>query len=76
MYNSIDDSEEIEALEKAGLRPLQKPPPGMGLLPTPAAKVTPTPMPSAQLPRMSTIPSLFDLKVEPSPELQKRIEQK
>nr|CAB3267880.1 zinc finger protein ZF(C3H)-7 [Phallusia mammillata] len=82
MYNSIDDSEEIEALEKAGLRPLQKPPPGMGLLPTPSIKppqataVKPAaPLLGGHTPRMTGIPSLFDIQVEPSPELQKRIDQ-
>ena len=63
----MDDSKEIEALEKAGLKPLDKPPPGKGLLPTPQMSMTSN---------KSTIPSLFDITVQPTPELQQKIDAK
>nr|XP_018669106.1 ziinc finger protein Ci-ZF(C3H)-7 isoform X1 [Ciona intestinalis] len=77
-YSSVDDSEEIKALEKAGIKPLQKPPPGVGLLPTPPINMLIQPQgsnPPKQMPHMRKhpIPSLFDITVAPSAELQQRI---
>jgi len=78
IYNSVDDAAEIKALEKAGLRPLQKPPPGMGLLPTPPANLAL--VPADKLPSISAsgpdpaLPSLLDLKVQPTPEFQLKID--
>ena len=62
----MDDSKEIEALQKVGIKPLDKPPPGMGLLPTPSS--------SLMLSNNSEIPSLMDLVVQPTPELQQKID--
>nr|NP_001121591.1 ziinc finger protein Ci-ZF(C3H)-7 [Ciona intestinalis]FAA00112.1 TPA: zinc finger protein [Ciona intestinalis] len=61
-YSSVDDSEEIKALEKAGIKPLQKPPPGVGLLPTPPTSLFDiTVAPSAELQQRinnNAVPSL------------------
>uniref|UniRef100_H2Y439 C3H1-type domain-containing protein n=1 Tax=Ciona savignyi TaxID=51511 RepID=H2Y439_CIOSA len=72
-YSSVDDSEEIEALEKVGIKPLQKPPPGVGLLPTPPSNMR-LPPPGKPVNRKQAIPSLFDITVTPSVELQQKID--
>ncbi|XP_076801481.1 uncharacterized protein LOC143445948 [Clavelina lepadiformis] len=78
----LRESKEIEELEKAGIKPLQKPPPGIGLLPTPPAGMAlvshtklPPPGQGHRVKKSSSkIPSIFDIKVEPTPEMQKKID--
>ncbi|XP_077967803.1 uncharacterized protein LOC120326008 isoform X1 [Styela clava] len=73
VLGGVDDSWEISELAKVGLKAFDKPPPGVGLLPTPdmppsvSANANNTP---------NAIPSIFDISVEPTANLQKRIDEK
>lgn len=68
IYSSIDDSAEIRALEEAGIKPLEKPPRGMGLLPTPPPANNAVVRSSSD----RSVPSLLDLSVDPTQELQEK----
>lgn len=59
------DDLELEDLRKHGIAPLPKPPPGVGLLPTPGAG---SPQDGSK-----KIPSLFEIKVHPTVDLAQKI---
>lgn len=64
------DELELEDLRKQGIAPLPKPPPGVGLLPTPGQS-SPTDGASGQAGKK--IPSLFEIKVQPTVDLAQKI---
>ncbi|XP_068183859.1 zinc finger CCCH domain-containing protein 6 isoform X2 [Antennarius striatus] len=68
--NAREDELELEDLRKQGIAPLPKPPPGVGLLPTPGQS-SPTDGASGQAGKK--IPSLFEIKVQPTVNLAQKI---
>ncbi|XP_074502382.1 zinc finger CCCH domain-containing protein 6 isoform X2 [Sebastes fasciatus] len=68
--NAREDEMELEDLRKQGIAPLPKPPPGVGLLPTPGQS-SPTDGASGQAGKK--IPSLFEIKVQPTVDLAQKI---
>ncbi|XP_030011866.1 zinc finger CCCH domain-containing protein 6 isoform X2 [Sphaeramia orbicularis] len=68
--NAREDELELEDLRKQGIAPLPKPPPGVGLLPTPGQS-SPTDGGSGQAGKK--IPSLFEIKVQPTVDLAQKI---
>ncbi|XP_036979299.1 zinc finger CCCH domain-containing protein 6 [Acanthopagrus latus] len=68
--NAREDELELEDLRKQGIAPLPKPPPGVGLLPTPGQS-SPTDGASGQ--GGKKIPSLFEIKVQPTVNLAQKI---
>uniref|UniRef100_A0A8B9GWL7 Zinc finger CCCH-type containing 6 n=1 Tax=Astyanax mexicanus TaxID=7994 RepID=A0A8B9GWL7_ASTMX len=60
-----DDELELEDLRKHGIAPIPKPPPGVGLLPTPGSG---SPQDGSK-----KIPSLFEIKVHPTVDLAQKI---
>lgn len=72
-----DDEREVEELRKRGIVPLPKPPPGVGLLPTPPEPYSFTEEdeedfqdPSGEFKK---IPSLFEIVVKPTVDLAHKI---
>ncbi|XP_077352220.1 zinc finger CCCH domain-containing protein 6 isoform X2 [Festucalex cinctus] len=65
--NAREDELELEDLRKQGIAPLPKPPPGVGLLPTPGQS---SPTDESQA---GKIPSLFEIKVQPTVDLAQKI---
>ncbi|XP_028844366.1 zinc finger CCCH domain-containing protein 6 [Denticeps clupeoides] len=63
-----EDELELEDLRKQGIAPLPKPPPGVGLLPTPGPS---SPLDGSQ--GGKKIPSLFEIKVQPTVDLAQKI---
>ncbi|KAG5831415.1 hypothetical protein ANANG_G00303490 [Anguilla anguilla] len=59
-----EDEQEVEELRKQGIAPLPKPPPGVGLLPTPGPS---SPQDGKK------IPSLFEIVVQPTVDLAQKI---
>ncbi|XP_035982236.1 zinc finger CCCH domain-containing protein 6 isoform X2 [Fundulus heteroclitus] len=68
--NAREDELELEDLRKQGIAPLPKPPPGVGLLPTPGQS-SPSDGASGQCGKK--IPSLFEIKVHPTVDLAHKI---
>ncbi|XP_060943285.1 zinc finger CCCH domain-containing protein 6 [Limanda limanda] len=68
--NAREDELELEDLRKQGIAPLPKPPPGVGLLPTPGQS-SPTDGASGQAGKK--IPSLFEINVQPTVDLVQKI---
>ncbi|XP_063731439.1 zinc finger CCCH domain-containing protein 6 isoform X2 [Eleginops maclovinus] len=68
--NAREDELELEDLRKQGIAPLPKPPPGVGLLPTPGQS-SPTDGASGQAGKK--IPSLFEINVQPTVDLAQKI---
>ncbi|XP_034040485.1 zinc finger CCCH domain-containing protein 6 [Thalassophryne amazonica] len=68
--NAREDELELEDLRKQGIAPLPKPPPGVGLLPTPGQS---SPSDGASGQAMKKIPSLFEIKVHPTVDLAQKI---
>ncbi|XP_076599788.1 zinc finger CCCH domain-containing protein 6 [Chaetodon auriga] len=68
--NAREDELELEDLRKQGIAPLPKPPPGVGLLPTPGQS-SPTDGAAGQAGKK--IPSLFEIKVQPTVNLAQKI---
>lgn len=66
--NAREDELELEDLRKQGIAPLPKPPPGVGLLPTPGQ--------SSPTDGNKKIPSLFEIKVQPTVDLVHKIAQR
>ncbi|KAL6487642.1 hypothetical protein MHYP_G00042680 [Metynnis hypsauchen] len=60
-----EDELELEDLRKQGIAPLPKPPPGVGLLPTPGS--------GSLQDGSKKIPSLFEIKVQPTVDLAQKI---
>ncbi|XP_068424750.1 zinc finger CCCH domain-containing protein 6 isoform X2 [Clinocottus analis] len=65
--NAREDELELEDLRKQGIAPLPKPPPGVGLLPTPGQS-SPTDSQAGK-----KIPSLFEITVQPTVDLAQKI---
>ncbi|XP_061546190.1 zinc finger CCCH domain-containing protein 6 isoform X2 [Phycodurus eques] len=63
-----EDELELEDLRKQGIAPLPKPPPGVGLLPTPGQS-----SPTDESSQGGKIPSLFEIKVQPTVNLAQKI---
>ncbi|TTI76916.1 Zinc finger CCCH domain-containing protein 6 [Bagarius yarrelli] len=61
----VEEEQELAILKKQGIVPLPKPPPGVGLLPTPGSG---SPQDSSK-----KIPSLFEIKVQPTVDLVQKI---
>ncbi|XP_071754126.2 zinc finger CCCH domain-containing protein 6 [Centroberyx gerrardi] len=68
--NAHEDELELEDLRKQGIAPLPKPPPGVGLLPTPGHSSPPD---AASGQAGKKIPSLFEIKVQPTVDLAQKI---
>ncbi|KAM7385759.1 hypothetical protein PAMP_001817 [Pampus punctatissimus] len=68
--NAREDELELEDLRKQGIAPLPKPPPGVGLLPTPGQS---SPTDGAAGQGGKKIPSLFEIKVQPTVDLAHKI---
>ncbi|KAM6997392.1 LOW QUALITY PROTEIN: zinc finger CCCH domain-containing protein 6 [Tautogolabrus adspersus] len=68
--NAREDELELEDLRKQGIAPLPKPPPGVGLLPTPGQG---SPADGASGQAGKKIPSLFEIKVQPTVDLAQKI---
>ncbi|XP_038593115.1 zinc finger CCCH domain-containing protein 6 isoform X1 [Micropterus salmoides] len=66
--NAREDELELEDLRKQGIAPLPKPPPGVGLLPTPGQSSPTDPGQAGK-----KIPSLFEIKVQPTVDLAQKI---
>ncbi|XP_061693012.1 zinc finger CCCH domain-containing protein 6 isoform X2 [Syngnathoides biaculeatus] len=66
--NAREDELELEDLRKQGIAPLPKPPPGVGLLPTPGQS-----SPTDESSQGGKIPSLFEIKVQPTVDLAHKI---
>ncbi|XP_019725901.1 zinc finger CCCH domain-containing protein 6 isoform X1 [Hippocampus comes] len=66
--NAREDELELEDLRKQGIAPLPKPPPGVGLLPTPGQS-----SPTDESSQGGKIPSLFEIKVQPTVDLAQKI---
>ncbi|XP_024153166.1 zinc finger CCCH domain-containing protein 6 isoform X2 [Oryzias melastigma] len=67
--NAREDELELEDLRKQGIAPLPKPPPGVGLLPTPGQSSPSDGASGAG----KKIPSLFEIKVQPTVDLAHKI---
>ncbi|XP_070697579.1 zinc finger CCCH domain-containing protein 6 [Pempheris klunzingeri] len=68
--NAREDELELEDLRKQGIAPLPKPPPGVGLLPTPGQS---SPTDGASCQAGKKIPSLFEIMVQPTVDLAQKI---
>ncbi|KAL3050166.1 hypothetical protein OYC64_012249 [Pagothenia borchgrevinki] len=68
--NAREDELELEDLRKQGIAPLPKPPPGVGLLPTPGQS---SPSDGASGQAGKKIPSLFEINVQPTVDLAQKI---
>ncbi|KAM3605529.1 uncharacterized protein V6R79_000292 [Siganus canaliculatus] len=68
--NAREDELELEDLRKQGIAPLPKPPPGVGLLPTPGQS---SPSDGVHGQAGKKIPSLFEIKVQPTVNLAQKI---
>ncbi|MBN3320204.1 ZC3H6 protein, partial [Atractosteus spatula] len=65
-----EDEQELEDLRKQGIAPLPKPPPGVGLLPTPGPS---SPQEGSPCSGQKKIPSLFEIVVQPTVDLAHKI---
>ncbi|XP_077468605.1 zinc finger CCCH domain-containing protein 6 isoform X4 [Stigmatopora argus] len=66
--NAREDELELEDLRKQGIAPLPKPPPGVGLLPTPGHA-----SPTDESSQGGKIPSIFEISVQPTVDLAHKI---
>ncbi|XP_057705052.1 zinc finger CCCH domain-containing protein 6 isoform X1 [Corythoichthys intestinalis] len=66
--NAREDELELEDLRKQGIAPLPKPPPGVGLLPTPGHS-----SPTDDSSQAGKIPSIFEISVQPTVDLAHKI---